>query len=101
MNVIPFGLPWDEPTGRAARLEEAVRVIKLLWGSRREKAVSFSGKYYNLRDAFLSLSPSRKPHPPVYIGAMASRRMLELVGEQGDGWIAWFNTPESSRRSGR
>src|SRR4029077_9549840 len=40
------------------------------------------------------LAPYRKPHPPVYIGAMGSRRMLELVGRQGEGWYSWFNTPE-------
>ena len=95
MNVIPFGLPWEEPAGRAARLEEAVRVIRLLWTSKREAKVSFSGKYYNLRDAFLSQGPARKPHPPVYIGAMNSKRTLDVTGRLGDGWIGWFNTPES------
>ena len=98
MNVIPFGLPWEEPSGRAARLEEAVRVIKLLWTSDRDAKVSFSGKYYTLSEAFLSQKPVRKPHPPVYIGAMNSRRTLEVTGRLGDGWIGWFNTPESFKR---
>jgi phthiodiolone/phenolphthiodiolone dimycocerosates ketoreductase len=98
MNVVPFGLPWDEPSGRAARLDEAVKVIKLLWASTRESQVSFSGKYYNLKDAFLSQHPTRTPHPPVYIGAMGSRRTLEIVGREGDGWFAWLNSPDLFRK---
>ena len=68
--------------------------MKILWGSRREDLVSFTGDYYTLKDAFLSLASYRKPHPPVYIGAMGSRRMLEVAGRQGEGWYSWFNTPE-------
>lgn len=98
MNVVPFGLPWDEPAGRAKRLEEAVKVIKLLWGSTREDQVSFSGDYYALKDAFLSLHPTRKPHPPVYIGAMGAKATLEIVGREGDGWFAWINTEEQFKR---
>lgn len=94
MNIVPFGLPWEEPAGRADRFEEAVRLIKLLWSSSREKHVSLTGEYYRVTDAFLSLSPSRKPHPPIYVGAMSSRRMLEITGELADGWVGWFNTPE-------
>lgn len=98
MNIVPFGLPWDEPSARAARLDEAVRVINLLWASTRESQVAFSGKYYSLKDAFLSLHPTRKPHPPVYVGAMGSRSTLEIVGRQGDGWFAWINTPEQFKK---
>jgi phthiodiolone/phenolphthiodiolone dimycocerosates ketoreductase len=94
MNIVPFGLPWDEPAERFLRLQEAVRVIKLLWSSTRQERVNFDGKYYSLKDAFLSQQPSRKPHPPVYIGAMSSRRMLEFIGREGDGWFAWLNSIE-------
>ncbi len=98
MNIIPFGLPWEEPAGRVARLEEAIRVIKLLWGSRREKAVDFDGRYYKLKDAFLSQAPHRRPHPPVFVGALGSRSMLEIAGRLGEGWFSWINTPETFSR---
>jgi phthiodiolone/phenolphthiodiolone dimycocerosates ketoreductase len=98
MNVVPFGLPWGEPAERAARLEEAVRVIKLLWSSTREDQVDYSGKYYTMKSAFLSLHPVRKPHPPVYIGAMGARTTLEIVGREGDGWFAWLNTRDQFRK---
>jgi phthiodiolone/phenolphthiodiolone dimycocerosates ketoreductase len=98
MNVVPFGLPWEEPAERAARLEEAVRVIKLLWGSRRENMVTFDGRYYKLNGAFLSQAPHRKPHPPIFVGALGSRSTLEIAGKLGDGWFSWFNTPETFKR---
>ncbi len=98
MNVVPFGLPWDEPAQRAARLEEAVRVIKLLWSSTREEQVGFSGEYYSMKNAFLSLHPTRKPHPPVYIGSLGARTTLEIVGREGDGWFAWVNTRDQFRK---
>jgi len=95
MNVVPFGLPWGEPAERAARLEEAVRVIKLLWSSSREKMVSFSGTYYSLNKAFISLRQYGAAPPPVYVGAMNARTTLELTGRMGEGWFCWFNTPET------
>ncbi len=98
MNVVPFGLPWGEPAERAARLDEAVRLIKLLWSSTREEQVSFSGKYFSMTNAFLSLHPTRKPHPPVYVGAMGARATLEIVGREGDGWFAWINTRDQFRK---
>lgn len=94
MNIVPFGLPWGEPSERAARLEEAVRLIKLLWTSTREEQVSFSGQFFLMKNAFLSLRPTRKPHPPVYVGALGARVTLGIVGREADGWFAWINTRE-------
>jgi len=98
MNIVPFGLPWEPPAERIARLEETIQVIRALWASSREKTVNLSGRFYNLKDAFLSQSPKQKPYPPIYIGAFASKSALELVGRLGDGWIPWFNTLETFQK---
>jgi phthiodiolone/phenolphthiodiolone dimycocerosates ketoreductase len=95
MNVVPYGLPWEEPAGRAARLEEAIKVIKLLWSSTREQMVSFSGDYYSLDKAFISLRPYGSSPPPVYVGAMNAKTTLQMCGRLGEGWFSWFNTPET------
>jgi phthiodiolone/phenolphthiodiolone dimycocerosates ketoreductase len=95
MNIVPFGLPWDTPSCRISRLEEAIQVIRLLWASSREEPVNFTGKHFKLLNAFLSQSPVQKPHPPIYVGAFSSKKTLQVVGRCGDGWYAWLNTPES------
>jgi phthiodiolone/phenolphthiodiolone dimycocerosates ketoreductase len=98
MNIIPFGLPWESPSERVSRLEEAVKVIKLLWETSRDRPANFSGSYYTLTQAFLSQSPQRKPNPPIYVGAFSSRRALELIGKYAEGWYGWINTPQSFKK---
>jgi len=96
MNLIPFGIPFEEPRLRAERLAEAVQVVKLLWNATRRNPASFRGKFYNLSGAWLDQDLPRPP--PVYIGALGARRTLEVVGRHGDGWITWINTPETYAR---
>ena len=95
MNILPFGLPWDSPTERVLRLEEAIQIIHLLWSSSRDDRKNFTGHFYRLKDAFLSQRPKQKPHPPVYVGAFSSRKTLEVAGRLGDGWYSWLNTPQT------
>ncbi|NIR87669.1 LLM class flavin-dependent oxidoreductase [Candidatus Bathyarchaeota archaeon] len=96
MNIVPFGIRWDEdPRDRAQRLRESIEVIKLLWGSSKKKMVSYEGKFFRLKNAWLDQHPTRKPHPPVYVGALSSTRLLRLTGEVGDGWYSWLVTPET------
>jgi len=96
MNIVPFGIQWDEdPRDRAQRLREAIEVIKLLWSSSKENMVSYGGRFFNLKNAWLDQHPVQKPHPPVYVGALSSTRLLELTGELGDGWYSWLATSET------
>jgi phthiodiolone/phenolphthiodiolone dimycocerosates ketoreductase len=101
MNIVPYGLPWDSPSGRVTRLEEAIRVIQLLWGSSRKQAVSFQGTCFQLKEAFLSQPPKQKPHPPIFVGAFSSRSALQVVGRLGNGWYAWLNTPDTFKERWR
>ncbi len=98
MNTVPFGIEWEKSSDRISRLKEAIKIIKLLWASSSEKRANYSGRFYNLTDAYLDQLPYRKPCPPIFIGAMSSERMLNLIGELGDGWIGWLNTPETFRK---
>ncbi len=98
MNTKPYGIPWEEKKIRIQRLGETIKLAKLLWSSSYSKPVNFSGEFYSLRDAHLSLSPVQKPGPPVYIGAFSSKGMLRLAGEVAEGWYPGSqNTPESFR----
>ena len=92
MNIEPFGLPWESPHERVARLSESIRVVRLLWRSSRDEPVSFDGRYYHLKGAYLTQPPRQRPHPPIYMGVFASRAALQVVGELADGWLPWINT---------
>jgi luciferase-like monooxygenase/hemerythrin HHE cation binding domain-containing protein len=63
-------------------LDEAITVIRSLW--RPGPPVRFRGRYYQLDGAEPGPVP---PHPiGIWIGAY-KRRMLELTGRAGDGWV--------------
>jgi phthiodiolone/phenolphthiodiolone dimycocerosates ketoreductase len=98
MNVEPFGLPWESSHERVARLSESIKVIRLLWGSSREDPVSFDGRFYHLKGAYLTQSPRQRPRPPVYMGVFSSSAALQAVGELGDGWLPWINTPQTYKK---
>ena len=81
-NVEPYGLPWEK---QVARLEEALTIIRLLWES-GGRPVSYTGRFWTLRDAVFNL-PLYKGRPPrIWIAAHAPR-MLRLTGRFGDGWV--------------
>jgi phthiodiolone/phenolphthiodiolone dimycocerosates ketoreductase len=98
MNIEPFGLPWESVHERVARLSESIRVIRLLWSSSRDKPVSFDGRYYHLKEAYLTQPPRQRPHPPIYVGVFASKTALQVVGQLADGWMPWINTPDTFKR---
>lgn len=58
-----LGVPFRE---RAARLEEALRLIPRLW---TEEEVDFHGRFWKLDHVTPHLKPVQSPHPPIWIGA--------------------------------
>jgi coenzyme F420-dependent glucose-6-phosphate dehydrogenase len=81
MNELPVGMKWPHFRERAERLEEAVKIMKMLWS---EEFVSFRGKYYSLKKANLYTKP-KKP-VPLYIAANGPT-VAELAGKYADGLL--------------
>lgn len=79
-NLTPYGFDDHHKVGRFA---EALRVIRLLFGT--DGPVDFAGQYYTLEHARLDAELHDSGPPPIWIGANGPR-MLQLVGEHGDGW---------------
>jgi probable F420-dependent oxidoreductase len=69
------GMPLDPPGTRVGRFEEAVQLIKKLFG---DEPVTFSGQYYAVSGLNGLPKPAQRPHPPILIGG-GSRRMLSLA----------------------
>jgi len=76
-----YGIPFPPVKERLRRLEEAVQIIRKMW---TEEKASFSGKFYQIQDAYCNPKPIQKPHPPIMIGGSGERRTLKIVAKYGD-----------------
>jgi alkanesulfonate monooxygenase SsuD/methylene tetrahydromethanopterin reductase-like flavin-dependent oxidoreductase (luciferase family) len=77
-----YGIDFPEPAERAARLEEAVAVIRALWTG---GPVTRPSPYFPLVDA--NAFPIPVPVPRLLIGA-GSPAGVRLAARAGDGWAA-------------
>ena len=80
--IAAMGAPRRSRAELVDALDEAIAVIRRLWKS--GPAVEFAGRHYSLAGA----QPGPAPHHAIgiWVGAY-KRRMLELTGRAGDGWI--------------
>jgi F420-dependent oxidoreductase-like protein len=78
-----YGIPFYTPGERARRLGETVEVLKLLFT--QEKS-TFTGKYYQLKDAPFEPKAVQKPHPPLLIGGMGPKRIQPLAARHANIW---------------
>jgi probable F420-dependent oxidoreductase len=86
------GVPLRE---RGRRANEAIRAIKALW---TESPTTFTGSFYRLAGVVMEPRPLQQPHPPIWVGGR-SDAALARAGKLGDGWLAYFVTPERFRTS--
>ena len=82
------GVPWE---GRYTRLEEQVRVCKLLWS---EAPASFRGSTVQFERIHAWPRPVQPGGIPVWFGLAPSERNIERIAELGDGWIPMEQRPE-------
>lgn len=80
-----YGIPFP-PTGeRFDRLEEAINVIKAMWGP---GPASYSGKHYSITDVDTIPKPVFGADTPILIGGSGEKRTLPLVAKYADEWNA-------------
>jgi len=73
------GIPMHEPGVRIDRLEEAITIVKGLWGDGR---FQHQGDHYTI-DLDGQPKPLQQPRPPILI-AGGARRILRLAGREAD-----------------
>lgn len=88
-NTEPYGLEYKNVV---SRLEEALKVIRLLWGAERDQLINFEGKFFKLRDAVFSLPPLKR-RPPIWVGGMGER-ICRITARYADGWLPTYLRPE-------
>jgi probable F420-dependent oxidoreductase len=75
-----LGVPFDRPSVRIARLEEAVLAIRALLAG---EAVSAHGEHYQLEGLSVRPRPVQAGGVPIVLGG-GGRKMLSLAGRLGD-----------------
>ena len=92
-----FGIEFPDARTRIQRLEESVKILKIMWES--EKA-TFNGKYYSIKEAVCNPKPAQKPHPPIWVGIIRGTRLMpKIAAEVADGVNLTFIPPmECARR---
>jgi probable F420-dependent oxidoreductase len=74
------GIPYDPPSVRVDRFEEAVAVIK---GLMADGPLSFEGHHYRITGHEGLPKPVQRPHPPIIIGG-GGRRVLSIAAREAD-----------------
>jgi len=74
---------------RAARTEEAIEIVRLLWSG---GPVTYDGRYASLAGVSLSPAPLR-PSLDIWLGG-SSPAALRRTGRLADGWLGSFVSPE-------
>jgi alkanesulfonate monooxygenase SsuD/methylene tetrahydromethanopterin reductase-like flavin-dependent oxidoreductase (luciferase family) len=67
---------------RPGRMDEFLQIVRRLWSGER---VSFEGRHFNLKDAFVTPSPPRG-RIPLFVGAYSEKAMAR-VARYGDGYL--------------
>ena len=77
-----MGGPRRSPAEAVRYIEEAIQVMRLVWGD--ERSLRFKGKVYSLK----GMRPGPKPahDTGLWVGAYGPK-MLDLIGRLADGWV--------------
>jgi len=92
LNEHVTGEPWPTAPVRLAMLEEAIDVLRELWGG---DEVSYYGDHFIVEDARIYTLPDAPP--PIYVSAFGPKA-LSLAIERGDGWVSTSADQESMQR---
>ena len=87
-----YGIPFYSERVRAERLEEAIHVIKTLWGP---GPASYKGKHFSVTDVDCLPKPVFGADTPILIGGSGEKRTLGLAAKYADEWNCVNMQPET------
>lgn len=86
------GVPFKQ---RGRLFERNFDILTRLWTQDR---VTLQADEFNLREAVMRPRTVQRPRPPILIGGYVDA-VLKRVATKGDGWLTYFYTPDSYRKS--
>lgn len=89
-----YGIPFYTEPVRAERLEEAINVLKTLWGP---GPASFEGKHFTVKDVDCLPKPVWGADTPIIVGGSGEKRTLGIVAKYADEWNCVNMQPETYR----
>jgi probable F420-dependent oxidoreductase len=69
---------------RRTQTHDAVMAMKALW---TKDEAEYHGRYYDFPAVRSFPKPAQKPHPPIILGSITSRRVFQRIVAWGDGWM--------------
>ena len=69
---------------RWTQTQEAILAMQALW---TQEEAEYHGKYYDFPLVRSFPKPAQKPHPPIILGSITSRRVFQRIVAWGDGWM--------------
>jgi alkanesulfonate monooxygenase len=86
------GVPFRQ---RGRLFERNLDLLTKLWTQER---VTLQADEFNLREAVMRPRPIQQPRPPILIGGYVDA-VLKRAATKADGWLTYFYTPDSYRKS--
>jgi F420-dependent oxidoreductase-like protein len=87
-----YGIPFPVLGERFDRLEEQLSILTGLWSTPIEQRFTFDGSYYRFADSPALPKPLQRPHPPIIVGGLGTRRTPALAAR----FAKEFNVPFAS-----
>lgn len=88
---VAYGVPFPPVGERLSRLEEAIHVMRGLWGP---GPATYEGRYYSIKDADCLPKPP-EGRPPLLIGGGGEKRTMRIAAQYADEWNCISMTPEA------
>jgi probable F420-dependent oxidoreductase len=73
------GIPYDKPSTRIRRMEEAIKIIKSMWWGK----TTFKGKHYQIDNIFKAANLDNLSPPPILVGG-GGKMLLGVAGRHAD-----------------
>jgi F420-dependent oxidoreductase-like protein len=84
-----YGVPFPPLRERFDRLEEQLEILTGLWSAPPGESYEFHGSHYDLGPGPALPKPVQRPHPPVIVGGLGTRRTPALAAR----YAAEYNVP--------